>query len=136
MDFLDNNILIEELRRHKLFRLYWSRQMEEELQKEIVLSYEPVGEMGIYSKYFEYSAPYIGSEANLSDTIAVIHLSITSNSQDYNVQKAVSGLDFFHNVKIRIYKDDDLILTCKFRLWSKEEEEYSGTKEKLEFLLT
>lgn len=46
--------LCEELRKNDLCQNYWSEVIEFELEKEIRLAHEPVGDMGIYSKCFEF----------------------------------------------------------------------------------
>lgn len=131
-----NNILVEQLRKHDLCKLFWSEQIAQTLQKEIILEYEPVGEMGVYSRQFVFPMLYTGGDAFLSNTKAILNLKITSGSNEYNLQKAMAGEDCFHNVQIKIIEGSELIILCRFRLWCQEEEEYTGKKSVLKRVLS
>lgn len=128
-------LLIDELKKHDLCRLFWSKQIEETLGRKITLDYEETGEMGVYSRYFDFIQPYVGNEEKLSDTYALMHLSITANRAEYDIKKAMEGVDFFHNVQIKVMRGDTAIVTCRFRLWSGIEDEYCGNKDSLQFIL-
>lgn len=131
MGIAEREIMVEELKKHEICNWFWSDKIEKELEEDIELSYEPIGEMGVYSKCFELSAPYCGTEKTLKGAKAIIHIKITANDSKYNIQKAVQGKDIYHNVQIKVAIDEDTLITCKFRMWSGEEEEYCGNKEVL-----
>lgn len=131
----DKGKLLQELKKHKLCDWFWSEQIEEELNKDIVLEYEPVGDMGIYSKYFEFKELYCGNKKELLGSVAIINIAITANIPHYDIKKAVEGTDCFHNVTIKIAKEKINILTCHFRLWCGEEEDYSGEKSIIQNIL-
>lgn len=127
--------LIEELKKLKLCRLFWSEQISKELEQNITLEYEPLGEMGIYSKHYEFRLPYTGNEEDLLGTTAVIELKITSYNPDYDIKKAIEGKGCFHNVKIRVNKKSEILVTCHCRLWSNKKEEYCGDQSVLKKIL-
>lgn len=131
---MGQNLLVEELQQHPLFKSFWSEQIHELLEQEIILEYEPIGEFGIYSKYFEFCLPYIGIKKELYETKAFIKLGITANGPNYDIQKALNEKDCFHNVQIQIRRNNEILATNCFRLWSKEKDEYSGKKEILTLL--
>lgn len=127
--------LCEELRKNDLCQNYWSEVIEFELEKEIRLAHEPVGDMGIYSKCFEFHTKYNGNKKELYGTIAVIKIRITANQSEYDLKKAAEGIDCFHNIRIIVDREGKELLTVKFRLWDKEDPIYSGDKKILKLLL-
>lgn len=131
MGLAEREIITEELKKHEICNWFWPKEIEKELEKDIELSYEPIGEMGVYSKCFEFSAPYCGTEKTLESAKAIIRIKITANDPIYDIQKAGQGKDIYHNVQIKVAIDEDTLITCKFRMWSGEEEEYCGNKEVL-----
>ena len=135
MENTNKQCIIKELRKHELCNMFWSEQIEKKLDEEITLNYEPIGEFGIYSIYYEFTLPYLGNRSNFSGTKAIIKIGITANSADYDIEKAIEGIDCFHNVQIDILKENDVILINRFRLWSGKEDEYSGNKEVLKDVL-
>ncbi len=135
MGIIEKDRIVEELKKHKLCQYFWSDEISEELEREIRLTYEPVGDMGIYSKYFEFYVPYNGKKDCLLKTNAVIKLGITANTPDYDIHKAIEGIDFFHNVKIKVVRDGEVLLSSHFRLWSEEKEEYRGSETLLDEIL-
>lgn len=135
MGKIEKNLICDELRKNDLCRKYWSEQMEHDLEKDIQLVHEPVGDMAIYSKYFEFCANYCGEDDVLSKTYAIIKINITSNQPEYDIKKAMAGNDCFHNVRISVKKGEKILLTGKFRLWSNEEAEYCGNESSLSMLL-
>ena len=50
MGIIEKDRIVEELKKHKLCSCFWSDEISAELEKEIQLTYEPVGDMGVYSK--------------------------------------------------------------------------------------
>lgn len=123
---VNRNSLIEELKKYELCRVFLNEEICRELSKKIVLQYEPIGELGIYSKYFEFKGMYCGDDKYLSGAEAVIRISVTANCREYDIQKAIEGSDCFHNVQMKVLKAGKEILTCRFRLWSNQKEEYTG----------
>ena len=117
--------LLQELMKNKLFQEYWNNN-NEIFHQPIVLDYEPIGEMGIYSKTLNFELPYHGDCMFFFDTIAIIEIKISSLSPIYNLESAASGGEPYHNVTIRIKKNNDYILSCKYRLWDETEAEYCG----------
>lgn len=132
MENTNKEQITKELRKHELCKLFWSEKIVKGLDEDITLKYEPIGEFGIHSKYYEFSIPYVGGKSKFLETRAVIKLGITANTSDYDIKKAIAGIDCFHNVQIQIFKGDNVILTNKFRLWSGEEDEFYGNKDILE----
>ena len=132
---MEKNILCEKLRENKLCQNYWSKQIEYELEKDIQLTYEPVGDMAIYSKHFEFHTTYGGGKEELCGTTAIIKISITANHPEYDLKKAIAGTDCFHNIRIIVHKEGRELLTAKFRLWDKEEPRYFGDETILKMLL-
>lgn len=130
-----NHLLINELKDHKLCQCFWSEELEQELSKKIALSYKPMGELGVYNKHYEFRLPYNGLKEELYETHAVLHLDITSGTPAYDVQKAIGGLDCFHNVHILVFKNDSTIITNKFQLWNRAKNEYCGNEEMLNLFL-
>ena len=135
MGLMEKDILWEKLWENKLCQNYWSKQIESELENDIQLIHESVGDMAIYSKYFEFYTPYGGNKEELRGTTAVIKISITANHPRYDLEKAIKAIDCFHNIQIIVCKDGKEMLTAKFRLWDKEEPKYSGDKTILKMLL-
>lgn len=135
MRLTEKNMLCEELRKNQLCQNYWSKQIEIELENDIQLTHEPVGDMAIYSEYFEFHTQYNGSKKELCGTTAVIKISITANQPGYDLEKAATGKDCFHNIWIIVNKEGKELLTAKFRLWDKEDPIYSGDKKALKMLL-
>ena len=129
------DILTGELKKHKLCGLYWSDEVEEVLAGEITLEYEPVGDMGIYSRYFKFELSYQGDDSRLAGTSASMRISITSVNRAYDLEKAEAGEDCFHNVCIKVKRDKESIVTCEFRLWDEEAEKYSGDGEMMSLIL-
>lgn len=127
-------ILLQELRKCKLCRLYWSDQISKELEQEIVLEYEPVGEMGVYKKQLSFNLQYGGEDTHLLGTEAIMNIIISAYSSEYSIQKAIDGIDCFHNVQIKVIRENKLLLTCQCRLWSGEEE-YCGSWSMMKLLL-
>lgn len=132
---MGQNLLIEELRNHQICKDFWDNRICEVLEQEIVLEYEPVGEMGVYSSYFEFCMPYVGNEKDLSEIRAFMKLGITASMPDYDIQKAIAGTDCFHNVQIQIKRDEEILAAICFRLWNGKKDKYSGSKEILNLLL-
>lgn len=128
MENKNEQILINELKKRKLCRLFWSDEIEKTLNGDIVLTYEPVGDMGIYSKYFDFELLYCGANVQFAETTARMHIAITANGQVYDMQKAVAGTDCFHNIFIEVKREKESLFTCKFRLWDTEPEEYCGNQ--------
>lgn len=127
--------LIQELKQQKVLSWYWSEKMEKVLTEEIVLDYETVGDLGIYSKYYEFCIPYAGQITSLIGTEARIRIGITANTPKYDINKAIEGTDCYHNVLIVIYRNHAPILSVRFRLWSGEKAEYSGNESLLNDIL-
>lgn len=135
MGVTEKNILCRKLQENKLCQKYWSEQIENELEKDIRLTLESVGEMAIYSKHFEFHTQYGGDKEELCATTATIKISITANIPEYDLKKAEAGTDCFHNVRIIVYKEGKKLLTAEFRLWDKKSLRYSGKETVLEMLL-
>lgn len=135
MGLTEKNMLCVELQKNELCQNYWSKQIDCELEKDIQLTHEPIGDMAIYSKCFEFHTQYRGNKEELRGTTAVIKISITANQPEYDLEKAVVGLDCFHNVWIIVSKEGKELFTEKFRLWDTEESTYSGDKMALKMLL-
>lgn len=135
MGATEKNILCEKLRENKLCQTYWSKQIECELEKDILLTHEPVGDMAIYSKRFKFHTWYGGNKKELLGTTAIIKITITANHPEYDLKKATVGTDCFHNIQIIVYKEGTELLTAKFRLWDKEEPKYTGNRKALKILL-
>lgn len=135
MGLAERKMLCEELQKNEVYNNYWSKQMECELEKEIQLTHESVGDMNIYSKYFEFRTHYIGNLPELLGTTAVIKIGITANCSEYDIKKAEAGTDCFHNVKIIVCNEGKKLLTAKFRLWSEEKPQYCGNETVLKLLL-
>ena len=135
MGLKEKNVLCKELRKNELFQNYWSKQIEWELEKDILLTHEPVGDMAIYSKSFEFHTQYTGNQKELHGTTATIKIKITANRLEYDLEAAVAGRDCFHNIWIIIDREGKELLTVKFRLWDREEAIYSGDKATLKILL-
>lgn len=135
MGLTEKKILCEKLRENKLCQYYWSKNIESELEKDIQLMQEPVGDMSIYSKYYEFHTQYSGDDEELLGTTAVINISITASHMGYDLKEAAVGTDCFHNVQIIVNREGKELITAKFRLWDKEEPKYSGDKTALKILL-
>ena len=135
MGLTERKLLCDELQENELCKNYWSKAMEDELEKDIQLTHEPVGDMAIYSKYFEFHTQYGGDREELRGTTAIIKIGITANHPVYDLEKAAAETDCFHNVRIIVSRGDKELLTAKFRLWGKEEPEYSGDRATLKMLL-
>ena len=43
MGIIEKDRIVEELKKHKLCQYFWSDEISEELEREIRLTYEPVG---------------------------------------------------------------------------------------------
>lgn len=128
MDNKNNIILIKELKKHELCNSFWSEQVNQELEKQISLQYEPIGEMGIYSKSFHFRSLYSGDKEFLLGTEGIIDIKISSNIPEYDIQKAINNIDCFHNVQIKVKKGEKLLLSSCFRLWDNQEEQFCGDK--------
>lgn len=135
MGLTEKNMLCEELRKNELCQYYWSKQIECELEKDIQLTHEPVGDMAIYSKCFEFHTQYSGDKEELRGTTAIIKIRITANQPGYDLEAAAAGKDCFHNIRVIVNREGKELLTAKFRLWDKEEPVYSGDKKSLKMLL-
>lgn len=135
MGLAERKMLCEELKKNEVCNNYWAEQMEYELEKDIQLAHEPVGDMSIYSKYFEFHTRYIGDRPELLGTTAVVKIGITSNCPKYDIKKAEAGTDCFHNVRIIVSKEEKELITAKFRLWSEEEPQYCGKETALKLVL-
>lgn len=135
MGIAEKDILCEKLQENELCRNYWSKQIENEFEKDILLVREPVGDMAIYSKHYEFHTQYGGDREELRGTTAVIKISITANHPEYNLKEAEMGKDCFHNILIIVHKEGEELFTVKFRLWGKDEPRYSGEKSILKMLL-
>ena len=134
MRLTEKEILCAELRKNELCNSYWSEEIEFQLKKDIQLTHEPVGDMAIYSKYFEFHTSYKGNIEELVGTTALIKLGITANQSEYDIKKAIAGTDCYHNVRIIVIKEKKEILKAKFRLWSEKETEYCGNENELRML--
>ena len=117
--------LLQELMKNDLFKRYW-KDNNDIFYQPIVLDYEPVGEMGIYSKMFRFELPYSGDCAFYNSTVAIIDIKISSLNPVYSLESAIAGNEPFHNVCISIKKNNDYLLSCKYRLWDAGEAEYCG----------
>lgn len=135
MGIAEKNILCEKLQENELCRNYWSKQIENELEKDIQFMQEPVGDMEIYSKHYEFHTQYGGGREELRGTTAIIKISITAKHPEYDLKEAEAGKDCFHNIRIIVHKEGKKLLTAEFRLWDKEEPRYSGEKTILRMLL-
>lgn len=124
---MDNSEIIKELKTHSICLEYWDDQIESALKEEIKLKYEPVGTSGIYSKYYRFLLQYHGVSQLLVNSDAIFEMVITSTEKEYNLKNAKNGLNCFHNVHIRVRKNNEIIISCHFRLWE-EDEELSGKK--------
>lgn len=135
MGYIEKNILCEELRKNELCQNYWSKQIEYELEKDIQLTHEPVGDMAIYSKSYEFHVPYSGDKKELQGTTATIKIKITANQAKFDLNAAMAGVDCFHNIWIIVDREGKELLTARFRLWDREEPIYSGDKQTLKIFL-
>ncbi len=135
MGIMEKERLCEELQKNELCQNYWSDEIGCEFERDMRLTHEPVGDMAIYSKYFEFHTDYCGNRKELCGTTAVIKMKITANEQEYDLNKAIDGKDCFHNIRVIVYREDQELLTAKFRLWGKEKPIYSGDKTALKILL-
>lgn len=135
MDVKGKEVLLQELKKCKLCRLYWSEQIAKELEKEIVLEYEPVGEMGVFQKQLAFRLQYGGENSCFLGTEAIMDIKISAYNSEYNIQKASEGIDCFHNIQIKVVRGNQVLLTCKYRLWSEEDEEYCGSLSMMKLFL-
>lgn len=117
--------LLQELLKNNLIKEYWNLK-EDIFSNPIALDYEPIGEMGIYSKSFHFELPYSGDSELFFNTVAVIDVKISSINPTYNLESAIRGGEPYHNVKIDIKRNNEYILSCKYRLWDETETEYCG----------
>lgn len=128
-------LIIEELKKNKLCALFWDKKIEIELNKPIQLVYEPIGEMGVYSKEYSFSLPYKGIDKRFSGLISLLEIKITSLQEEYYSE--IEGKELlFYNVTITIRNDKESIISTKYRLFSGNEPEYWGKESALKLFLS
>lgn len=126
----------EEIKRNKLCMLFWDEQIDHELDMPLDLIYEPVGEMGIYSKEYSFCLPYRGDDNRLKGLVAVFLLKITSAEMQNGSIAGIKNDNCYYTLLLTIKKDNKKILASKVQLFSCEEPEYWGTESALRLFLT
>lgn len=129
--------LVKEIKANAVCDLFWDeKQIEDELSRPIELTYEPVGELGVYSKDFVFSLPYKGNDDRCKDLIAVLEMKITSDQKDYKAEPGEFDDNCYYNVKINIMNNKEKILSTKYQLFSTAEPEYWGRESAIKMILT
>lgn len=128
--------LIKEIKANVLCDLFWDeKRIKEELSRPIELTYEPVGEFGIYSKEFLFSLPYKGNDDRFKGLTSVLEVKITSDQKDYKAEAGESDDNCYYNVKLTVMNNKERILSTKYQLFSTAEPEYWGRESAIKMLL-
>lgn len=127
--------IVEELKKNRLCALFWNKKVEDDLNKPIELKYEPIGEMGVYSKEYSFLLPYNGDDNRFAGLLALMEIKITSLHKEYYFTEEENDDSFYYNVKITIRNDKESIISTKFRIFSDEEPEFWGKESALRLFL-
>ena len=127
--------IVEELKKNRLCALFWNKKVEDDLNKPIELKYEPIGEMGVYSKEYSFLLPYNGDDNRFAGLLALMEIKITSLHKEYYLTEEENDDSFYYNVKITIRNDKESIISTKFRIFSDEEPEFWGKESALRLFL-
>lgn len=132
--------LIVELKKHRLFEFYWNDEMEDFLDGEVVLNYEPTEYIGYYKVIKEIELSFKGNIDELKNSVARLSLIYTSSEECFNIDNAMekskcNSVLSAINAKVEIYDKKEKILVYTFRLWSGKPEKIESDTKTIKLLL-
>lgn len=131
---MDKELLKRSFREHKIFDFFWTEDIMDCFDDNILLDFVPQEYVGFYQKIFELVLPRVEESDSFVDAHANITIKLTSVTGDsFDVDKAIEEIDNLGAtsailIKVRILDDDNsVIFSTQFNLGSNEEEKIETT---------
>lgn len=136
--------IITELKKHKMFEVYWNDEVEDYSLGNISLQYVPTEVNGYFKEIKQIDLPYIGDKDELKNTVARLSLVYTSSEDYFNIDDAMektkcNGAVSAINAKVEVYNKGKTLLYPRliytFRLWSGKPENVESDTNTIKLLI-
>ena len=136
--------IITELKKHKMFEVYWNDEVDDYSLGNISLQYVPTDVNGYFKEIKQIELPYIGDKDELKNTVARLSLVYTSSVDYFNIDDAMektkcNGAVSAINAKVEVFNKEKTLLYPRliytFRLWSGKPENVESDTNTIKLLI-